>query len=173
ILGIALLISIPLFMPALVQSLSRKAQPHRFGFLFSLKSLADRLSTTSIAAAALAVAVSMLIGITLMVGSFRKTVELWINTSIVADVYVTTDSWEGPGSSALIRSTLIAQVETLPGVQTVDRLRSLTLDLGGLRVVVVGVEISSPTSRTRYPLAQAGSDEVFEKLEKGQGVLVS
>jgi len=173
ILGIALLISIPLFMPALVQSLSRKAQPHRFGFLFSLKSLADRLSTTSIAAAALAVAVSMLIGITLMVGSFRKTVELWINTSIVADVYVTTDSWEGPGSSALIRSSLIDQLETFPGVQSVDRLRSFTLDLGGLRVIVVGVEMSSPKSRNRYPLAQAGSDEVFEKFEKGEGVLVS
>ena len=46
------------------------------------------LSRTSVAIAALMVAVSVTVGVSIMVGSFRTTVLAWLDTTLQADVYV-------------------------------------------------------------------------------------
>ena len=68
---------------------------------YSLKSLAARLQTTSFAVSSLAIAVSMLLGITLMIGSFRRTVEVWVQTTVQADIYLTTPSWRAEPEATL------------------------------------------------------------------------
>ena len=58
------------------------------------------------AVAALAVTVSMLVGITLLVGSFRATLDTWIQRSLVADIFVTGAS-SGIGLNALGRKATV------------------------------------------------------------------
>ena len=94
-----------------MKHVTRRLTMRRFGLLYGIKALGLRLQTTAFAVAALAVAVSMLIGITLMIGSFRRTVEIWINDTLRADIYVTTagghnKAENGPDAGALFRLNL-------------------------------------------------------------------
>ena len=75
VLAVVLLLTLPLLTPLLVRELCARVRVRGFGLGYSLKGLGVRLQTTSVAVASLAVAVSMLIGITLMIGSFRQTLK--------------------------------------------------------------------------------------------------
>ena len=56
------------------------------------------LSRTGVAVAALMVAVAATVGVGVMIGSFRATVVRWLETSLVADVYVSAPTFVGrPG----------------------------------------------------------------------------
>jgi len=46
------------------------------------------LSRTSVAVAALTVAVSVIVGVSLMIGSFRSTVRSWLETTLGADIFI-------------------------------------------------------------------------------------
>ncbi len=56
------------------------------------------LSRTSVAIAALMIAVSVTIGVGLMVGSFRQTVVQWLDVTLRADIYISAPGLSGtPG----------------------------------------------------------------------------
>ncbi len=65
------------------------------------------LSRTSIAAAALMVAVSAVVGVGTMVDSFRATFSQWLDATLRADVYVSV-----PGNGALLPEAVEALIET-------------------------------------------------------------
>ena len=56
------------------------------------------LSRTGVAVAALMVAVAAAVGVGVMIGSFRATVVRWLDTSLVADVYVSAPTFVGGGA---------------------------------------------------------------------------
>ncbi|NJN83153.1 MAG: ABC transporter permease, partial [Caldilineaceae bacterium] len=58
------------------------------------------LSRVSVATAALMVAVSVIIGVGIMISSFRTTVELWLEDVLQADVYVSAPLWVRTGHRA-------------------------------------------------------------------------
>ena len=173
LLGIALLIALPLAAPFTILQLCGRIKARDFGFRYSLKSLADRVQTTAFAVASLGIAITMLVGITLMVGSFRETVRVWVETTIAADLYITTRSWRGAGSSATLDSDLVQKIRSLPNVQAVDRIRAFPYRLDDRRVIFSGVDLSVPLSESRYPLQSGDRVEAFKKLRRGLGVLIS
>lgn len=172
VLGIGLLIGIPLLSPFLVQQACGWVRIRRFGFGYSLKSLGLQLQTTSIAVAALAVAVSMLIGITLMIGSFRKTLEVWVETSIRADIYVTPQSWRGKGAESTLDPEIVRAAAAHPGVVAVDRLRAFLGYTGEQRISVAGVEMGLAGGAPRFPLLEGEPSEVFRQVREEGKVLV-
>src|SRR5205823_11732893 len=58
------------------------------------------LLRNSVTVAALAIAVAMTVGVSVMVFSFRKTVEIWINETLLADLFISPSANEGFGDSA-------------------------------------------------------------------------
>ena len=56
------------------------------------RNVVNALSRTSIAVAALMVAVSVTIAVSLMVGSFRHTVIVWLEQTLRGDVYISAPS---------------------------------------------------------------------------------
>ena len=149
--------------------------PAGLGLALGLRNLAARLQTTSFAVAALAVTVSMLVGITLLVGSFRATLVTWLDVTVRADVYVTTESWVRAGNEALLERDLLRRAGRLPGVAAVEeqrRLRVRTADgrhqiwLNGIRVAgLPGAELA-----TRLPLLDGRSRRPWpRRLERGRG----
>ena len=73
-----------------------------FGVLgrMARRSVTGALSRTAVAVAALMVAVSVTIGVGLMVGSFRTTVVSWLGQTLWGDLYVTAPSLTSTRSSA-------------------------------------------------------------------------
>ena len=171
VLAIAVLLALPLLTPFLVQQIGGKLPTRGFGFGYSLKSLATRLQATSFAVASLAIAVSMLIGITLMIGSFRRTVEVWVETTVQADIYLTTPSWRSE-ADATVDGDLVAALVNHPGVVAFDRLRRLLVTIEDKRISMVGVDMGLSSGQARFPLLEGDRLEVLRQVQEG-GVLIA
>lgn len=174
--GFLMMVSLPLVVPLVVRTVTAPVRPRGLGLALSLRNLAVRLQTTSLAVAALAVTASMLVGITILIGSFRATLVTWLDTTIRADVYISTPSWVRAGNDAFLDRPLLDELSARPGVRAVEeqrRLRVRTADgrqlvwLNGVRFAgVAGAELAG-----RLPLVGGDPDLVVAKLERG-GVLI-
>ncbi len=123
VLAVGLILTLPLITPFVVQQGARLVRVRSFGLLYGLKGLGLQLQTTPFAIAALAVAVAMMVGITIMVGSFRQTLAVWVGQSLRADIYVTSESWRRGAREATLAPELVAAMASHPGVRGVDVLR--------------------------------------------------
>lgn len=100
----------------------------------AIRGVSSSLSRTGVAVAALTVAVSTVIGVGLMVGSFRASVDQWLRDSLRSDVYVgLADAWYDAGGDG---DALAEELASLPQVRLVTRsARSkLATDRGEIRV---------------------------------------
>src|SRR5690606_5374058 len=55
--------------------------------LLAARGVTASLSRTGVATAALAVAVAAVIGVGIMIGSFRTSLERWLDSTLTADIY--------------------------------------------------------------------------------------
>lgn len=172
VLGIVLLLALPLMTPLVIRELCAHVRANRFGLGYSLKGLGVRLQTTSVAVASLAVTVSMLIGITLMIGSFRQTLNVWIGTSIQADVYITPASWRGKGNEGGLEPEVIARLTRHPAIQAVDRLRHFPGYTGEQRMGIYGVDMGLAEGTTRFPLLPGAVPHAYQVARARHGVFV-
>ncbi len=172
VLCVALLIGLPLFAPFTIRQVCGSVRVRGFGLGYSLKSLGVRIRTTSFAVASLAIAVSMLVGITLMIGSFRRTLEVWIDASIRADVYISPVSWRGRGAEGVLEDELIEALTVHPGVAAVDRLRGFPAWSGDRQIGLAGVDMALPGGETRFPLLDGNADEAYRRVREEGAVFV-
>jgi putative ABC transport system permease protein len=172
-LGVTLLIGLPLMTPWVVKQVTRAMTTRGFGLRYGMKALGLRLQTTSFAVAALAVAVSLLIGITLMIGSFRRTVEIWINATVNADVYITTESWGRAHSAAALDEALVHELGTLPGVAQMDRLRQLRVYSGDRRISLAGVDMSLSADLGQFELIEGDLASALRRCREEGAVIIS
>jgi putative ABC transport system permease protein len=101
-----------------------------FGLLGRLapRSLGNALSRTSIAVAALMVAVGVTIGVNLMIDSFRYTVTVWLDQTLQGDIYISVPSFNANRSLAEIDPAVVTAVQAWPGLEQVDTLRSVVVE---------------------------------------------
>src|SRR6185369_6766488 len=106
------------------------------------------LSRTSIAVAALTIAVSVIVGVSVMIGSFRTTVSDWLDTTLGADIFIS------PPLLTVISATpntdpktaeLVSQVEGVDHVATVREVNAIAPDYPDLPPVNL-LAISEDTS---------------------------
>ena len=154
VLALATVLALPLCLPLAMRTLTRVVRPTGFDLSYSMRSLGALLHTTATATGALAIAVAMLVSITTMVGSFRRTLDVWIQTSVRADVYVTTPSWRGRRSTGAIDDQVVATLAASPGVRGVDRLRSTSARVGGRPIGVAAVALGLPDGAERFTLIE-------------------
>jgi putative ABC transport system permease protein len=88
------------------------------------REVAGGLSRTSVAVAALMIAVSVTIGVSLMVTSFRSTVITWLDQILQGDVYVSVPGASVSQPSYPIRPEVIEILEGWEGVSRVDVLQT-------------------------------------------------
>ncbi len=156
-----LIAAIPLLTPLLVQLATDRIPVRNFGLRYGLKGLGKQLQTTPIAIAALAVAVSMVVGVTTMVSSFRETLSVWIGSTIRADIYVSTPSFRRARREAVLESSVLERLTSHPAVERVDRLRQFFAYSGGRRFSLAGVDMSVPIG-DRFALLAGDSAGVRE-----------
>jgi len=177
VLAVGLLVSLPLLTPLILRETCGRVRPRGLGFPLSLRNLVVRLHATSFAVAALAVTVSMLVGTTLLVGSFRRTLETWIGLTLQADVYVSTESWVQGGGRATLGPGLVDSLTTLPGVVAADLQRRVTArTLAGREIRLRGVARTGRDGdrwASRVPLLSGNLAEVERQLRAGGAVLVT
>ncbi len=89
------------------------------------KNLVSGLGRTSVAVSALAMGVALLVSVTVMVGSFRETVTLWLGQTLRADLYLKPASDTAGELESLISPGTVSAIARTEGVQVVERLRGI------------------------------------------------
>ena len=128
---------------------------------------------TAPAAAALVVAVTMLVGVTGLVGSLRRTLEIWLDETLAADIYVSRfgDLGRGIAERRPLPEAALAVTAADPAVADRDLLRGLRVRLAGRPVSVYGIDLRVPRSAERFSLLEGADAPMAEIAE--EGVLVS
>lgn len=140
--------------------------------LMATRDIVRSLSRTSVTIAALMLAVTVIIGVSVMISSFRGTVVNWLDTILTADIYISP-----AGQTTGVRSSLdpafIEQVQQIEGIDTVSLLRATTVfGVDDDEVELRGLSVE-PDEFSRPMLWAIGPpEEVFGALDEG-AVIVS
>lgn len=132
------------------------------------------LSRTSIAVAALTIAVSVIIGVSVMIGSFRNTVANWLENTLVADIYIAPPNLMANQSTAdvdPILKDLVAEVEGISQVATARNVQVTAPDYPNLPPVnlsAVDFDLAGEARQFVWSI----TDNPSQSLDAGQ-VMVS
>jgi putative ABC transport system permease protein len=130
------------------------------------------LSRTSVALAALMVAVATTVGVGVMIHSFRQTVERWLATSLQADVYVSPPSLVSNRPDATLDPGLVARLTSTPGVAAVATLRTTRVESPGGAIQLLALDTDAQGYRS-FELKDGDRSTVGRALEDEDAVLVS
>ncbi len=145
-----------------------------FGALgkMAARDLVASLSRTGVATAALVIAVAATVGVGLMIGSFRLSVEDWLRSYLRADIYVTAASRGFGDARAPLRAELQQRLADLPGVALTTRARHLELYSAAGAVELFAAEIPRQ-SFAGYRFASGSHEQIYAAFTGSDAVLVS
>ncbi len=114
----------------LIMSAAKYVTSRLWGVLGRLapREVVNAISRTSIAVAALMIALAVTIGVSLMVSSFRSTVEIWMNQILHGDIYISVPGANTSQPGAPINPEVIEILRSWPGVARVDLLQTAVVD---------------------------------------------
>jgi putative ABC transport system permease protein len=124
------------------------------------QNLVRSLFRNAITIAALGSATAMVISVSIMIFSFRSTVDRWINRRLVADLFITSAQNELAGFQNFVSPDLIAFLRHLQSIDTFDTYRDYQAELNG-NPVALGVVEGAGRNRPQFV---GGADA--EKLRK-------
>ena len=176
--ALLILIGVSFLIPSVTTFLNRLLAPllHRlFGSEGKLASryLHDSMARTAITIAALMTALSMLISISIMILSFRKTVDLWVEQSINGDVFIFPGSYSITGYSALLPLEVSRQLPSLPGVKAVDSFRALEVEYQGQPAIIASVDGQVFLNTKVIRFTRGNPRAILRQFAAGQAILVT
>ncbi len=133
------------------------------------RGVAAALSRTGVAVAALTVAVAATVGIGVMIGSFRVSVEQWLAAYLRADVYL---SLPAAAAGAGLEPRFIEELHALPGVADVALGRWAELEGENERLQLFALDVRR-RGFEGFQLKQGSVDAVWEAFQGGEAVIVS
>ena len=138
----------------------------------SLRNVENSISRTSVAVSALMVAVSVTIGVSLMVSSFRHTVKIWLDQVLQGDVYISAPSLLATQSSASIDPSIVEFLNNWPDVNRVYTLRAVTVDSPN-GPVQINASSNPQVSTERLYLSQSYPSSELEARMMDGAIVVS
>lgn len=132
------------------------------------------LSRTSVAIAALMTAVSVIVGVSIMIGSFRNTVVQWLGQTLQADIYISPPSVAANRPAGSIDPDIVAAIAAWPGVSEISTARPVQVFAPELGRSVQLVAADNDVSRGKRPYAwQADGVNPWEALASGEAIIIS
>jgi putative ABC transport system permease protein len=131
----------------------------RYLIRLSAQNLTRSLYRNSVTSAALGCAVALLVSVSIMIFSFRLTLDRWMGRRLVADVFVTTTENQIAGFDSYVSPSLIEFLRNFPEVETMASYRELPVTIRG-EDVTLGVTMESPRNSPEFV---GGSDVEKER----------
>ena len=176
----AVLLGAALLTPPLIALILQAAAPLTapLGVLGRLapRDILRSLSRTSVAVAALMVAVSVIVGVSIMVGSFRGTVVSWLEQTLQADIYVSPPTTTANRVIGKLDPAVVEAAKTWPGIA-----KAVSYNDAEVRVVnydkqVKLISADGDVSQGKRPYAWIRPDlkpDPWAALDRGEGVIIS
>jgi putative ABC transport system permease protein len=131
------------------------------------RSVTGALSRTAVAIAALMVAVSVTIGVGLMVGSFRATVETWLGQTLYDDIYISAPGLGGTRPTQPLDPRIVPIAGSWPGVQQTEVLRATVADSPAGEIAVSAVRSPDFVTRRWFASTDGGVSAAAEAVKNG------
>ena len=169
-----LLLTVAAITPALLRAMAMATSRvvGRFSPIARLASgdIAASLSRTGVAVASLGLAIASMIGVSIMVESFRESLRTYLTQTIRADLYITAP---GPGfgrPERRIEPDVLRDILTLPAIAEHTESRRVTVDStrGPIRVDAIRLV---PASRDAMPLISGSRATTWAAFERGAVVV--
>ena len=140
----------------------------------AIRQLHGNASRVILAVVSLMIAASMFVGVATMVGSFRTTVQAWIEQTFVADLFLRAAGTSGRNGSSPLSMATISRIEGIPGVEAVGTFRGTMIDWEGVAVTLAGAGFRVLEKHGRLLFADSRSSaEIVHRARAGDRVLVS
>ena len=164
----------PAFVMAVIHML--RGPLKRFGGaegLIAGRSLVASLARTSIVVTALATAISMMISVGVMVGSFRETVQVWLDSQLRADIFLRA---QGPATAGIyppIAPEVPAIIRRTSGVGEVDTFHAFEIEYGGTRTTFGAGNMDIVRRRRSLRFLAGDSNEILASLPDRNRAIVT
>lgn len=175
----ALLMGAALLMPpvlaAVMTALGRAVGG--FGVVARLapRDILRSLSRTAVAVAALMVAVSVIVGLSIMIGSFRGTVVTWLDQTLQADLFVSPPSTTANRVLGKVDPAIVQAVAARRDLRALVTFNSFDVHLvdqdRDITLIAAGGDVSA--GRRPYAWVRPGVDDPFAALAAREGVILS
>jgi putative ABC transport system permease protein len=110
----------------------------------------------------------------IMVGSFRETLTIWLNSQLQADLYLRPAGAAGADRYPVMSAAIADAIQRIPGVAEVDRYRAYPIDYDGLPATLAGGETSRIVQLPMQHVVRGETREsIFDKLNSGDYAVVS
>ena len=182
---LCLLAGLACFAPVCIQALGfrrRRNQAVLLGLggslrLIAIDHAARHPGRNGVTVSALMVGLAIMIGVVVMVRSFRQTVQIWVSETVIADMVVAPPAWlhgrhAGQASRAL-PGAWAAKLASIDGVAAVDTYRDVHVDVQGQSVALISRDLRLHAERSRYLVIEGDSATVLRRAAETGGVLVS
>ncbi|MGH9328017.1 MAG: FtsX-like permease family protein [Terriglobia bacterium] len=140
----------------------------------ALRRLAASLRRTSVLLASLSTAIAMLVSIAIMVGSFRKTVAIWLGNELRADFYVQPAQQPSVDRYPTLDPDVARRIRALPEVEAVDELRSFSIVYHGLptKLAAGNPRVEAQHGELEF-LPGENTKAIFREMQDGHSVVIS
>ncbi|HJV65635.1 MAG TPA: FtsX-like permease family protein [Geomonas sp.] len=173
----AMIIGYAMAIPAVVVLLVNGVRP-LFSALFGVigkmaaRGVVVSLSRTGVATAALVVAVAAGIGVGIMVGGFRLTVQTWLESWLQADVYLRSADFGSGRSHPPLDPALVERFSRLPGAGSFSLSRRASMETPEGFTEILSMEVPS-TTFLGYPFKKGDPRRAWPSFQRGESVLLS
>src|SRR5205085_6734824 len=137
-------------------------------------SMPASLRRTSVATAALAVAIGMMVSVAVMVGSFRETVKIWVGQTVKSDLWLRPAKGLSNADSAAFPPEIVDELRKVPFIAALDPVRGLDVVYENSLIAVGSGDFDAARRFSDLPMiAPRSAAEALANARRINGVLVS
>jgi putative ABC transport system permease protein len=141
--------------------------------LIAGRSLTAALARTSIVVTALATAIGMMVSVGIMVGSFRETVQVWLDSQLRADIYMRAAGRGTAGIYPGMDARVADIVRATPGAGDVDIFHALAFRFEGVQATFGGGITDIVRRRRSLRFLNGDADAILRSLPGNDRAIVS
>lgn len=146
-----------------------------FGLVGKLapRNLINTLSRTAVAIAAMMVALAVSIGMSLMISSFRSTVNTWLDTTLPGDIYITAPNFKSNQPTAAIDPAVLPFLRTVSGITRLDMVKvGYAQTPEGESIQISATNNDHIGKEKLYKYLWVPENEIWDRMQAG-GVLIT
>jgi putative ABC transport system permease protein len=175
---LALVLGFSCLIPLVLRALTRVGRQTLSRYLgveglLALDHLLYALRRGTVATAALLTSFAMMISVSIMIESFKRTVYTWVEQTLTADLLVQQAAPGGGRSALTLPHRLRQDLLHMEGVRDVDSARTIDFTYQGDVLLLVAVDFDVYAKYGSYPLVAGDRREAMQQVVEQQGVLVS
>lgn len=128
---------------------------------------------SAVAVSALMVGLALVIGMSVMIHSFRLTVDQWLEQTVKADLIVASPTWLHEGPAGTLPESVRRRLQDVPGVEAADSYRDIRMEFRDMPVTVVARDLMLHARYSRYLFLKGESGAVLAEAVRNDQVLIS